>query len=48
MKKYIQLYIVTAIGWLVAAVCAKYQMSAAVYITGLVVGSVGVSILEEE
>lgn len=48
MNKYLYLIIVTALGGLVAAVCGKYQMSAAVYITGVVVGSVGTLIMKEE
>lgn len=45
MRKYIQLYIVTAIGGLVAVVCEKYQVTWGMYFVGVLVGGVGVSIL---
>lgn len=48
MRKYIQLFIVTAIGGLVAVVCAKYQVTWWMYFTGVLVGSVGTLILEDE
>ena len=48
MREYLHLFIVTAIGGLVAAVCAKYQATWGTYFVGVLVGGVGVSILEDE